>query len=104
MRGYVVQSTLDEVERTISTNGLSAAKGLPRTTASNVSVEKSEREPWRRILISYDASYGDYGGKTNVEFYATAHEGWTVVLVFMHPDSANYAAVVEQTLRSFSWQ
>jgi hypothetical protein len=104
VRGYVVRSTLEEVEQEISTKGLSAAKGLPKTTARNASVQKSESGPWRRLLITYDASYGDYGGKTDLDFYATAHEGWTVILVFMHPGSDKYTRLVDEILRSFSWQ
>ena len=103
MRGYVTRSNVDDVEREISTKGLAAARGLPKKNANNASVKESESGPWHRSLIHYDASYGDYGGKTSLDFYASAHEGWTVVLVFMHPDSAKYDPTVEEILNSFSW-
>jgi hypothetical protein len=102
MRGYVVRSTLDDIEQKIAIKGLSAAKGLPRTTARNASVGKSESGQWHRILITYDVWYGDYGGRANVDFYSTEVEGNRIVLVFMYAGMPENANTVPQVLESFS--
>jgi len=103
MRGYVFDSSADEVEARIARKGLTAAKGLPASTARNASVDRSELEEWHKILIAYDVWYGDYGGKAKVEFYVSAHEAKTVVLVFMYVGSES-EAVIQQILKSFSWK
>lgn len=106
MRAYVFASSAEEIEGRIAARGLAVAKALPTYTARNVSENKYEEGRWHRVLISYDAWYIDYGGKANVEFYLTAKEKKTVVLVFMYAGTDPHDArlAIRQILDSFSWQ
>jgi hypothetical protein len=104
MRAYVLGSPLDQIQRRILGKGFSAAKHLPAKSIHNASVSETKVGQWHRILIAYDAWYGDYGGKANLEFYLTAQKNWTLVLVFLNGVSGANASEAEQILRSFSWQ
>jgi hypothetical protein len=102
VRGYSLDSVAGETEARIASKALTAARHLPRSTVSNASLTKSREKQWDRLLIGYDVSYGDYGGRANVDFYVTEVEGKTIVLVFMYADVNNNASVVRQILESFS--
>ncbi len=106
MRAYVFASGAEEIERRIAAKGLAAAKALPTHTARNAAENQYEEGRWHRVLISYDAWYIDYGGKANVEFYLTAKEEKTVVLVFMYAgtDPHDDTSAIRQILKSFSWE
>jgi hypothetical protein len=104
MRGYVIESSAEEVEKGISTQGFAAAKSLPSKVAKDGAIRRDNVGQWRRILITSDLWYGDYGGKANVDFYVNTHDGETVVLVFMYAIEGRYTSTVQQILRSFSWQ
>ena len=129
MRGYVINSPIDEVDDKISERGLAAAKGLPTireddfasgkghreglpSSVANTAIAKDKVGQWRRILITCDLGFFDYGGTANVEFYVRTHKGWTVILVFMRslPNKSDPgvftdkdAPVIQQILQSFSW-
>jgi hypothetical protein len=104
MRGYVSRRSSVEIENNITKSGFAAARKLPLRTASGAALHKDEIRQWHRIAISYNLAYSDYGGKANVEFYVAAHEGWTVVLVFMHADTGEQGPTIRQIVQSFSWQ
>jgi len=103
MRAYVFNSDIGAVQKRIEANGFSAAKHLSSKNISKVALTETDLGQWHRILIAYDVSYGDYGGRANIEFYLSSHESWTIALVFMHVDSQKNASAVENILRSFSW-
>ena len=103
VRGYVLNGVAADLETKIATKALRTAKALPSPTIRNVSLTKGETDQWHRSLIAYDVWYGDYGGRANVDFYATEKNGNTIVLVFMYVDMDNNLATVQQILKSFSW-
>jgi hypothetical protein len=103
VRGYVTNRSAADIEKKIETKALSAAKALPSPTIRNAYLTKDEPGQWHRSLITYDVSYGDYGGRANVDFYTTEKNGNTIVLVFMYVDMDNNLATVQQILRTFSW-
>jgi hypothetical protein len=102
VRGYSFDAGVGETESRIASKALTVARHLPRYTVRNASLTKSREKQWDRLLISYDVSYGDYGGRANVDFYATEIDGKTIVLVFMYADLKDNAAVVREILESFS--
>lgn len=102
VRGYSLDTSVGETESRIASKALTVARHLPRYTVRNASLTKSREKQWDRLLISYDVSYGDYGGRANVDFYATEIDGKTIVLVFMYADLKDNAAVVREILESFS--
>jgi hypothetical protein len=103
VRAYVTNRNAPKVEVEIATKAFSAAKALPSPTIRNASLTNVESEQWHRTLIAYDVWYGDYGGRANVDFYATEKNGNTIVLVFMYADMDHNLATVQQILKSFSW-
>jgi hypothetical protein len=103
MRGYSFEAAPAVVETTIRAKALSAARSLPKKTASNASVSESEVGRWHRILVSYDAWYVDYGGPAAVAFYVTGQGSRTVVLVFMNAESGGGSATIQPILDSLTW-
>jgi hypothetical protein len=103
MRGYVVDSIGADVQKEISTKGFAASKKLPSKVARGAAIKKDDFGQWRRILITSDLWYRDYGGKGNVVFYLNTHDGKTVVLVFMYAIEGKYVPTIQQILQSFSW-
>ena len=103
MRAYVFTAGAPESDAKIAVRALAAARSLPKKTVRNAQVERSEAGRWHKSVIRYDASYTDYGGTANVEFYETSNEQWRVVLVFMHAGT-NEPDEVQQILGSFSWK
>jgi hypothetical protein len=94
MRGYVIDSPAEEIEKRIATQGFAAAKKLPWGAAMN----EDGVGQWHRILITYDLWYGDYGGKANVQFYLTTHDEETIVLAFMYAIEAGNVSTMQQIL------
>lgn len=106
VRGYILDQTIKAVDERISTKGFAAAKRLLGPTIGNVSLAEGELERWHRISISYDAWYYDYGGRANIDFYATEKNGMTIVLVFSYVGRNQENGInsdVEKILKSFSW-
>jgi hypothetical protein len=103
LRGYLLDSGVDKTGASIATNALAAANSLPTSKARNASLSRDEQGQWHRILVDYDAWYGDYGGKANVEFYMMMRQAKTIVLVFMYAGPEN-RSLIQPILNSFSWQ
>jgi len=103
VRGYVLDQSANEVEERTAAKGLAAAKALPTANVRNAGITRKQSGQWHRILIVYDVSYGDYGGKANVDFYVNAHEPKTIVLVFLYAGEGENTPEIEQILKSFSW-
>jgi hypothetical protein len=103
MRVYVLDGTVEQVQKGISSKGFSAAKSLSSKHIHNAAIAVDEVGPWRRVIITYDAWYGDYGGKANLNFYASDHGPWTVAVVFLGGAGAENSLAVAKILHSFSW-
>jgi hypothetical protein len=60
-------------------------------------------EPWTGLTIAYDRSYGDYGGRANVELRMRRFGDATAVLAGMYVDDFDGAAEFAALLPSACW-
>jgi hypothetical protein len=128
MRVYVLDEVLEKVEAKVGAVGVQAVRTLftPRRVIQRgrggprgdgrpelpenpdqppknmkVPVERSDEDGWRRVALSYDLHYADYGAAASVDFRLRRMSDRTVAVVFMHTNFNNQAPTIRAILGSF---
>jgi hypothetical protein len=128
MRVYVLDEVPEKVEAKVAAVGVQAVRTLftPRRVIQRgrggrpidyrpelpenpdqppknmkVPVERSDQDGWRRVALSYDLHYGDYGATASVDFRLRRMSDRTVAVVFMHTNFNNQASTIRAILGSF---
>jgi hypothetical protein len=129
MRVYVLDEVPEKVEARVASAGVQAVRTLftPRRVASRLSslppqpgnrpelpkepdeppkgmkvpIERSNRDGWQQVALSYDLFYGDYGATARVDFRLRRMGNRTVAVVFMHTNVNNQAPTIRAILGSF---
>jgi hypothetical protein len=78
-RIYVTQLDVDSIVKRAQSIGVATADRFFRATAA-----VTDTSGWRRIRITWYASYGDVGGPVTMDYYVRANRGRTAVLLLMY--------------------
>jgi len=128
MRVYVLDEVPEKVEAKVASAGVQAVRTLftPRRVIQRgrggpernyrpelpenpdqppngmkVPVERGDQDGWRRVALSYDLNYGDYGATASVDFRLRRVGDRTVAVVFMYTNFNNQAPAIKAILGSF---
>jgi hypothetical protein len=96
MRAYVVPEGADKVAAVVVKAGLAAAAKYDKRARA----DGGPARDWHRATVRYDLWYRDYGGTAVVDVYSRPAGKDTLVLVFMHSESRDYAETIADILKS----
>ena len=99
VRVYQLDDAPETVERWIETDGKA---DIWRFSRASPVLERDGKSLWRRTMLSFWVSYGDYGGKANVDFRARRFGDQTFVFVFMYSDFQSQDEAITGILESFT--
>lgn len=83
-RAYIFEESIADLEASFIDNAAAAAEA---TGGTRPQVSQKVGGPWRQTRVTFDLSFGDYGGGSTVEMQLREYGGFTLGFVFMHPTS-----------------
>jgi hypothetical protein len=107
VRVYDLDETPETIERRIQKEGVADVRRFSGYAPLSRLKPPSSRDLdalWRRNVLSYMCSYGDYGGVAHVDFRTRRFGERTFVVVFMYTSYQRQDQVIASILRSFDVQ
>jgi hypothetical protein len=97
MRVYDLKEAPEDLAPVIEARGTADVK---RLSGRMPEVHRNGAGPWRRLTLSFEVWYGDYGGTANVDFRLRRLGERTLVVVFMYANP-ELEKTMEAILKSF---